>query len=269
MKVVYLLALKELAVKIGEKIGVICIDSRSRVHDIFDLRGNDKTNESIIFVGRGLANKALKRKKKYPKCWEVGSKADSFDYLRKIILNEKTLVKEDSGRKRRKSPEKIVAQKFDYDCGGAAVSTLLLMLGKEEVLKTDVYERLGVNPIDGTKSINIKKFFDEEKIPYLEIWEAGLSDVENVLNNNGVVLVSYQAQGEAEEIACLECGHYSVIFDIDEEFVWLIDPSWEEEYVPGSGIGVFKMGKTEFEKLWIDKGADGEIYRKWMLAVRI
>lgn len=258
MKIIFDPKLKTLAEKLGEALGIKTqkIETKKTQND-----------ENIFFVGRGMANKALK-KKKYPKCWEVGSKADSFDYLRKVILNEKTLVKEESGKKRRKSPEKIVTQKFDYDCGGAAVSTLLLMLGKEEVLKTDVYERLKVNPIDGTKSINIKKFFDEEKIPYLEIWEASLSDVENVLSNNGVVLISYQSECGEEEIDKLECGHYSIIFDLDEEFVWLIDPSWEEEYVPGSGIGVFKTERVEFEKRWIDKGVDGEIYNRWMMAVR-
>lgn len=260
MKIIFDPKLKKLAERLGEALAV-----RSQISDHRFQMGR----EELVFVGRGMANKALKKKKKYPKTWEIGKVADSIDYLSKIILDRKTLEKPESKKKHRKSPEKIVTQKFDYDCGGAAVSTLLLMLGKEEVLKTDVYGRLEVNPIDGTKSINIKKLFDEEKVPCLEIWEASLTDVENILSNNGVVLVSYQAQGEPEEIARLECGHYSIIFDIDEEFVWLIDPSWEEEYVPESGIGVFKRERTEFEKLWIDKGVDGEIYNKWMLAVRV
>ncbi|KKT53838.1 MAG: hypothetical protein UX08_C0027G0002 [Candidatus Collierbacteria bacterium GW2011_GWB1_45_35] len=261
MKIVYLLALKELAVKIGEKIGVICIDSR--------LRGNDKTNESIIFVGRGLANTALKRKKKYPKCWEVGSKADSFDYLRKIILNEETVDNKNTVDGHRKAPEKKVFMELYFDCGDAAVKTLLLMLQREDVLKTDVFKRLDVNEVDGVKSINIKKLFDEENIPFLEVWNADLSDAEKVLDNGGVMLVSYQAEGTEEEIERLECGHYSIIFDVDSEFVWLIDPSYNEEYTPGLGIGVVKLPRDEFEKLWIDKGIDGTIYEKWMMAVRV
>lgn len=260
MKIIFDSKLKKLAERLGEVLGIKTQKIKTE---------KTQNNEETIYVGRGMANKALKKMKKYPKCWEIGKVTDSIDYLSKIILDGKTLEKTGSKNGHRKSPEKIVTQKFDYDCGGASVSTLLLMLGKEEVLKTDVYGRLEVNPIDGTKSINIKKLFDEEKIPYLEIWEASLTDVENVLSNNGVALVSYQAQGEPEEIARLECGHYSIIFDIDEEFVWLIDPSWEEEYVPESGIGVFKIEKAEFEKLWIDKGVDGTIYNKWMLAVRM
>ncbi len=223
-----------------------------------------KKGEGVLYIGRGLANKALKQKTEYPKSWEIGKVADSIDYLSKIILDGKTL----ENGKHRKSPEHIVAQKFDYDCGGAAFSTLMLMINREGVLKTDVYRRLDVNPIDGTKSEKIKEVLEEEKIPYLEIWEASLTDVENVLNNDGVVLISYQSEGSEEEIEKLECGHYSIIFDIDEEKVWLIDPSYDEEYTPGAGIGVFSMAREEFEKRWIDKGVDGEIYKKWLMGVR-
>lgn len=261
MKIIYDPKWKKLAEKLGVVLEITNLDSGS---------GSGMTEgEEVIFVGRGIANKVLKKMKTYPKCWEIGKVADSIDYLRKIILNEKTLEKDECRGKRRKSPEKIITQKFDYDCGGAAVSTLMLMVGREDVLKTDVYGRLGVNPIDGTKSIEIKKLFEEERIPYLEIWKASLTEVENVLNNNGVVLISYQSEGSEEEIKRLECGHYSIIFDMDEEYIWLIDPSWNEEYTSGSGIGVFKMGRIEFEKLWIDKGVSGEIYDKWMLAVRM
>ncbi len=248
MKVVYLPKLKKLAMELGKVL--------------------EKKRNGVLYVGRGLSNKALKRLKTYPKSWEVGSKADSFDYLRKIILNEKTLAKEESGKKRRKSPEHIVAMRFDYDCGGATFCNWMLTINREDVLKTDVYRRLDVNPVDGTKSEKIKEVLEEEKIPYLEIWEASLNDVENVLNNDGVVLISYQSEGTEEEIEKLECGHYSLIFDMDEENVWLIDPSYNEEYIPGSGIGVFNMTREEFEKRWIDKGIDGEIYKKWMIGAR-
>lgn len=225
-------------------------------------------NEEVLFVGRGVANKTLKGKKKYPKCWEIGKLADSIDYLRKIILDGKTLEKAGSKCGNRNSPEHIVTMRFDYDCGGASFCTWMLMINREDVLKTDVYRRLDVNPVDGTKSEKIKQVLDEEQIPYLEIWEARLDDVENVLNNNGVVLISYQSEGSDEEVEKLECGHYSIIFDIDEENVWLIDPSFDEEYIPGAGIGVFSMARPEFEKRWIDKGVDGQVYKNWMMGVR-
>lgn len=197
-----------------------------------------------------------------------GKKID-FDFLIKVLSNKSTVEKDEPHSRHRGCPEHIVAQKFDYDCGGAAVSTLLLMLQREEILKTDVYKRLDVNPIDGTKSEKIKELFDEEGIAYLEISKAELGDVERVIAAGGVCLISYQAWGEPEEIEKLECGHYSILFDIDKEDVWLIDPSADEEYTPGTGVGVVKRSRHEFEKLWIDKGVDGTVYERWLLAVRI
>lgn len=173
-------------------------------------------------------------------------------------------------QKRRNRPEKIVFQRDDFDCGWGMVCTLLLMLQREDVLKTDVYARLSVNPDSGTSSERIKVLFDEENIAYIEFWKSDLTDVENVISIGGVCLVSYQAWGEPEEIEKLECGHYSIIFDIDDESVWLIDPSYDdEEYMPGLGIGIVKRPREEFDKLWCDKGADGTVYEKWMMAVRI
>jgi len=79
----------------------------------------------------------------------------------RIILNEKTLAKEESGKKRRKSPEHIVAMRFDYDCGGATFCNWMLTINREDVLKTDVYRRLDVNPVDGTKSEKIKEVLEK------------------------------------------------------------------------------------------------------------
>jgi hypothetical protein len=257
MKIIYKKELRDLAEKLGLELGI-----RTQKHK----ESRTQDNEMTIFVGRGLTNIYLREQKNYSKCWEIGSSADSFDYLRKVILNEGIV----ETQKRRSKPEKIVFQREDYDCGGSMVCTLLLMCQREDVLKSDVYGRLEVNNVDGTKSEKIKQLFEEEVIPYVEIWKSSLKDVEHVIAGGGVCLVSYQAWGEAEEIERLECGHYSIVFDIDDESVWLIDPSYgDEEYMPGLGIGVIKRPRAEFDKLWVDKGTDGVVYEKWLLAVRV
>lgn len=262
MKIVYSIELKGLALKLSKFLGTGLPQLEYKIR-------NDREGEGVLFVGRGVSNKHLKGLKKYPKCWEIGSTADSFDYLRKVILNEETVEIDEPQRRRRKTPEHIIPQDDEFDCGKGAVSTLFLMKQRLDVLKTDLYSRLEVNPVDGTKSENIKKLLDEENEPYLEIWNADLNDVENILKHDGIMLISYQAWGEPEEIERLECGHYSILFDLDDEYVWLIDPSWDEEYTPGYGSGVVRRTRDEFEKLWIDKGSDGTIYDKWLLAVRV
>jgi len=257
MKIIYKKELRDLAEKLGLELGI-----RTQKHKESRIQDNEMT----VFVGSGLTNIYLREQKNYSKCWEIGSSADSFDYLRKVILNEGIV----ETQKRRSKPEKIVFQREDYDCGGSMVCTLLLMCQREDVLKSDVYGRLEVNNVDGTKSEKIKQLFEEEVIPYVEIWKSSLKDVERVIAGGGVCLVSYQAWGEAEEIERLECGHYSIVFDIDDESVWLIDPSYgDEEYMPGLGIGVIKRPRAEFDKLWVDKGTDGVVYEKWLLAVRV
>jgi hypothetical protein len=65
------------------------------------------------------------------------------------------------------------------------------------------------------------------------------------------------------------CGHYSIVIDIDDEYVWLIDPGVEVEAEPGRGVGVIKKERKDFDKRWVDRSGSGEIYDHWMVAVRV
>jgi len=192
-----------------------------------------------------------------------------FDKVLELLFLKQKLEKEPpgKGRKRAAGIEPIM-QRYNYDCGGAAVSNLLLMLGKEEVLKTDLYQRLEVDPINGTRIKNIKKLLNEEGIEYFETSGASISDLEAVLTVGYFCLVCYQAWGTEEEMGTLESGHYSVVFNVDEKNVWFIDPSVQEEDDIGEGIGVIFRTREDFDKRWKDKGIEGEIYDHWMLAVK-
>lgn len=164
---------------------------------------------------------------------------------------------------------KPMVQKFDYDCGGAAVVDLLTLLGREDVMKNDLYQRLDVNPMDGTRSQNIKKLFDEEKIEYREKFKATIPDLEKLTEEGYVSLISYQSWGTEEEMDNLDSGHYSIVFEVDKEYVWLIDPTIDGVEVPGSVPGIIRRTKAYLEKRWMDKGVAGEIYDHWLLAVKI
>ncbi len=229
-----------------------------------------KNTDFRLVWGVGQAEK-LVRDGYVGKIIQVSKRVD-FDMLRQVLFNDSYVLNEtQTKRAKRKVPENVVCQEFDYDCGWGTFSTLMIMKGREDVLKTDLYKRLDVNPIEGTTSEKIKEVLDEENIPYLEIWSGDFLDVEKAIESERVVLVSYQAWGEPDEIERLECGHYSIIFDIDEEFVWLIDPSWEPNWDEGVvdklGKGVVKRTRSEFERLWVDKGSDGIIYQNWMMVV--
>ena len=200
----------------------------------------------------------------------VTGQAKYFDKVLELLFMNQKLEKEppQKGRKRVVRIEPVI-QKFNYDCGGAAVSNLLLMLGRGEVLKTELYQRLEVDPVNGTRIKNIKKLLDEEGVEYFEASGAGISDLEAALSVGYVCLVCYQAWGTEEEMDTLESGHYSVVFDVDEKSVWFIDPSVLKEDEVGEGIGVIFRTREDFDKRWRDKGVEGEIYDHWMLAVKV
>ena len=66
-----------------------------------------------------------------------------------------------------------------------------------------------------------------------------------------------------------DCGHYSVVYHISKEYVWLMDPQqfkhWEGETVYG---GFRRMRIKDFLKVWYDTDTDD--YRKverWYMVV--
>jgi len=223
-----------------------------------DLKGDVPGKAKLIQVGG--ANHGF--------CDPLTGEGVYFDVVIKLLFSFSTVEKE-KGKRAAKRKEEIhnVVQRYDFDCGWGAVSTILLMIRREDVLKTDLFGRLGVNPLDGTKSQNIKKLFEEENIRYVESWGTSIEQVRTNLLYGKVCLVCYQAWGSLEEMEKLDSGHYSVIFDIDDQYVWLLDPAVDEEDVPGAGMGVVRKEIGEFDKWWIDKGLEGEIYDHWMIAV--
>lgn len=202
------------------------------------------------------------------KFWKIFGEKNDFDFWADLLLNGRIVLGEEFLRKHKSPPEKIVPQNYDYDCGFGMFCTGMLMIGRDDVLKTDLYSRLRVNPVDGTRSEDIKKVLEEEGVPYVEMVDTDLMILEALVVAGCPVFVSYQSEGSDEEIKNLECGHYSIVFDIDEEFVWLIDPSYDMEWEPGFGKGVVRVLRSDFLKKWIDKGTDGTIYDKWLIALR-
>lgn len=200
--------------------------------------------------------------------WNIFGDRTDFDFWVALLLNGRTVPNGEKDKKHKNPPEKIIPQNYDYDCGFGMFCTGMLMIGREDVLKTNLYERLEVNPVDGTKSENIKKVLEEESIQYIEMFEAKMEDLETLVRGEGFAFVSYQSEGTSEEIERLECEHYSIVFDMDDESIWLIDPSYDEELEPGFGKGVVRLMRDDFEKKWIDKGIDGTIYEKWLIGLK-
>lgn len=200
--------------------------------------------------------------------WKIFGDENDFAFWSNLLLNELTVEFEIGMHRHKNPPEKKIFQNYDYDCGYGMFCTGMLMLGREDVLKTDLYTRLKVNEIDGTKSENIKLVLHEEGVSFLEMEGSRIEDLQKLVSDNGFAFVSYQSDCDLEKVGELEYGHYSIVFDVDGEFVWLIDPSDDVEWEPGFGKGVVRITRGEFAKRWIDKGVDGTIYESWLIALR-
>ncbi|KKT39584.1 MAG: hypothetical protein UX47_C0011G0004 [Candidatus Collierbacteria bacterium GW2011_GWA2_46_26] len=197
--------------------------------------------------------------------------AKPFDMILELLfINQKVEKEEPPGylRKRRVDFEPIT-QKFKYDCGVATVGNLLLLLERKDVLETDLYRRLKPTPTEGTKIRNIKKLLNEEGIEHFEGSGCSMRDLELILWSGYVCMVCYQAWGKEKHYKKLDSGHYSIVYRVDENSVWFIDPSVRSEREPGEGVGIIRRSKESFNRKWKDKGSDGVIYNHWLLAARL
>ena len=166
--------------------------------------------------------------------------------------------------------DKVTYQVTDYDCGWAVMATLMRVLKKDNVADNGLFERLGVDPNLGTSIKKIKQVFDEEGVKYTEIFDSGISRLIDETKKGNLCLVSYQAWGEKEEIEKKICGHYSVVFGVDDQYVWLFDPSWEPywlEYQDCFESGIIRRPREEFEKLWVELDDDWKPIYEWMISV--
>lgn len=169
---------------------------------------------------------------------------------------------------KRKIAFEHVLQRYDYDCGVAAVSMLLMMAGKKNVDLDELQEKLKTSEVNGTNPLDIAKYLSDEKIQYTQKDKASLADLEEMTRSGFVCLVTYQAWYSEEEKDRLECGHYSLVVEVDEEYVWLIDPGIGTEIETGAGIGVIKKERKDFDKRWIDREVNGQVYDHWVIGVK-
>ena len=158
-------------------------------------------------------------------------------------------------------PVKPVIQVNGYECGVACVQTILGTRGLRSN-RLSLKKKLRTKPSYGTLPHNIKNLLKSHGLKTREKFEANLEDIKRELVKGRLCLVAYQAWGEKKYYTKLQSGHYSVVFGIEEDYLWLADP-----FVKGNRVryrkGVRKIKKEIFQERWMD--ADGLDH--WMLAV--
>ncbi len=150
------------------------------------------------------------------------------------------------------------------DCGPVAVKSIYASIRGEVLSDDSLKVRLGTTS-EGTRPENIKRFFTEEGFVVSEGENQTIEDIKRELLKGRLCLVAYQAWGTEKEYQEMESGHYSVIYGVDDEDVYLLDSSIYKDV--GLGIARRKLSLERFMENWKDKDDAGRIYTRWYLAV--
>lgn len=160
-----------------------------------------------------------------------------------------------------------IPQKEESSCGPGAVSNFLRLIGREDLLVTDLHAELKYDPSVGTLIEDIISFFENNGVEYEEKTLCTLQDLEVCLSQGKVCLVEYQAWGTEEEKDKLLSGHYSIVFCMDEENVYLVDPGFEVDKTLDIENAVTVRRREDFYKRWFD-GEPGGRYDHWMVSAK-
>lgn len=163
-----------------------------------------------------------------------------------------------------RAEKKVYLQKYDFDCGSAVVACILLNLNCFDITYEQLMNALETNE-EGTMPEKMADFLLLRCLQVTEKEDCAIWEIKMALENGYMVVVDYQIDGTREEMANLECGHYSVVDSLDDEWIYFLNPGVYENQ--GMGLGRSKMKITEFEARWIDKDVRGRIYFRWMLKV--
>jgi len=166
-----------------------------------------------------------------------------------------------------KLPINPIVQKYNFDCGLAAIKTFLCTAGKE-VEDEVILKYLKTNRVSGTHPRGIIQFVEHCGFEFVERLGATVSEIEEKITEGYYCLVVYQAWGSPKEHKNLLAGHYSLAYGYDSENLHLADPSVYEEDELEMGEGLRKLTKKEFDKDWIDQDYQGNVFDHWMLAIR-
>jgi predicted double-glycine peptidase len=162
-------------------------------------------------------------------------------------------------------PVKPVVQANNYECGVACVQTILGTKGIRSN-RLGLKKVLGTSRVYGTLPRKIKAYLSTFDFVVKEKHRASLSSIEAELKKGRMCLVAYQAWGAKKYFESLQSGHYSVVFGIEDGFLWLADPN-----VKGSRVrykrGIRKIKKEVFEARWKDEDGKKKLYDHWYLAL--
>jgi len=152
-------------------------------------------------------------------------------------------------------------QTTDYTCGATSLLSILVHYGFCNETEMTLAEKLDTNPGWGTDPADIERVLLEYGFEIESRSGMSFNDLEMMVEAEMPVLVTYQAWSESDQPwnECWEDGHYSVVIGMDDENVYLEDPSLAGEigYIP----------RQEFLERWHDIDRKGNELKQFGLVI--
>ena len=154
-------------------------------------------------------------------------------------------------------PLPIIRQSTDYSCGAAAALSLLYYWQVADTNETALYSLAGTTPEDGTEPggiVNVCRHYGLEAEFFVQYT---LGHLAADLATGATVVVGYQAWvDDASRRANVDWptrwddGHYSVVVAMDDDSIYLMDPSAGPRYT--------YIPLAEFQSRWHDVVRDSD-----------
>jgi predicted double-glycine peptidase len=144
---------------------------------------------------------------------------------------------------------KNVRQSNTYSCGVACLMSILAYYNRFDGNESELAKKLKTNYDDGTSPENIIKTAKEFGLNSYMKENCTIEDLKKFVSNKIPVILSYQAWSNDEQEPWSkeqDDGHYSVLIGVDDNNVYINDPSLLNK----KGLIPIK----EFMKRWHDEG---------------
>lgn len=156
---------------------------------------------------------------------------------------------------------KSFKQKTNWSCGPASLRTIFnfykFKVSEEELISSgDIGE-------EGTDHKTMRFLARSYGFKFYSKNNSSLKDIEKWLTKGCPIIVNYQL-GNLNG----ENGHYSVIYGLDKDFIYIADPSNYYEGTKGSFTENKKMEIENFLKRWFDLEELKNERKGWMCIIR-
>ncbi len=127
----------------------------------------------------------------------------------------------------------LVRQTTEYSCGAAALAAILHYWRVFSGSETELFIPLGTTQNDGTAPDSIVRVAKSFGLSAEEKTRMTLDDLELAHKSGSTVILNIQAwkdKGSSPWSLTWENGHYVVLVGLDENFIYVMDPSVSAQY---------------------------------------